>query len=152
MEVNYVVEVKFYENVEDSFLKFAVVVAKYNGKWVFCKHRERDTYEVSGGHREKNEKIIDTAKRELFEETGAYEYDIRPVCVYSVIGKNRVNDSGQESYGMLYYADIKTFKKLPKSEIEKVCLFDNFPRKWTYPLIQPKLISKVQNCIFNNIA
>ncbi|MDD3223658.1 MAG: NUDIX domain-containing protein [Clostridium sp.] len=140
-------KVKFYEDVEDSLLKFAVIVAKYNGKWVFCKHKERSTYEVPGGHREENETIIDTAKRELFEETGAYKYDIRPVCIYSVIGKTRVNNSGLESYGMLYYAEVKIFKKLPESEIEKVCLFDSLPIEWTYPLIQPKLIDKVQNYI-----
>ena len=37
------VEVNFYEQVEDSLLKFAVILAKTGGKWVFCKHRERDT-------------------------------------------------------------------------------------------------------------
>lgn len=36
--------VKFYEAVDDSLLKFAVIVAKSNGKWVFCKHKERNTY------------------------------------------------------------------------------------------------------------
>ena len=44
-------EVKFYKSVEDSLLKFAVIVAKHNGKWIFCKHKERSTYEVPGGHR-----------------------------------------------------------------------------------------------------
>lgn len=39
-------EVKFYESVDDSLLKFAVIIAKSGGKWVFCKHRERDTYEL----------------------------------------------------------------------------------------------------------
>lgn len=29
-------EVKFYDTVEDKLLKFAVIVAKSNGKWVFC--------------------------------------------------------------------------------------------------------------------
>ncbi|AAK78982.1 8-oxo-dGTP diphosphatase [Clostridium acetobutylicum] len=145
-------EVKFYKGVEDSLLKFAVIVARHNGKWVFCKHRERSTYEVPGGRREENELILDTAKRELFEETGACEYAIKPICVYSVIGKTRVNNSGQESYGMLYYSDIKTFGKLPKSEIEKVCLFENLPTKWTYPLIQPKLIDKVKNYILCSIS
>ncbi|WP_035302401.1 NUDIX domain-containing protein [Clostridium sp. DL-VIII] len=145
-------EVKFYNSIDDSLLKFAVIVAKHNGKWVFCKHRERNKYEVPGGHREENEAILDTAKRELFEETGACEYEIKEICVYSVIGKTRVNDSGQESYGMLYYADIKAFENLPKSEIEKVCLFENLPTEWTYPLIQPKLIDKVQKLIFGSIT
>ena len=44
-------EVKFYDTVDDSLLKFAVIIARAAGKWVFCKHRERDTYEFPGGHR-----------------------------------------------------------------------------------------------------
>ena len=58
-------EVKFYDSVDDSLLKFAVIVSQSNGKWVFCKHKERDTYEVPGGHREAGESILETAKREL---------------------------------------------------------------------------------------
>ena len=64
-------EVKFYDLVDDSLLKFAVIISKSNGKWVFCKHKERNTYEIPGGHREEGETIFETAKRELVEETGA---------------------------------------------------------------------------------
>ena len=85
------VEVKFYDKVEDSLLKFAVIIAKTEGKWIFCKHKERDTLEVPGGHREAGETILETAKRELKEETGAVDFHIRPVCVYSVKGKTRVS-------------------------------------------------------------
>ena len=46
------VEVKFYDQVADELLKFAVIIAKTEGKWVFCKHKERSTYEIPGGHRE----------------------------------------------------------------------------------------------------
>lgn len=60
-------EVKFYDTVDDSFLKFAVIISQSNGKWVFCKHKERDTYEAPGGHREAGEDIIETAKRELLK-------------------------------------------------------------------------------------
>ena len=55
---------------DDDLLKFAVIISKSNSKWVFCKHRDRDTYEVPGGHREAGELIEDTARRELKEETG----------------------------------------------------------------------------------
>lgn len=71
-------EVKFYDTVDDALLKFAVIISKSNGKWVMCKHKERDTYEVPGGHREDGEDILDTAKRELQEETGADNYIILP--------------------------------------------------------------------------
>ena len=137
-------EVKFYEDVDDKLLEFAVIISKSQGKWVFCKHKERDTYEVPGGRREGNEAILDTAKRELNEETGAIDFSIKKICVYSVIGKTRVNESGDESYGMLYYADIKEFEKELHSEIEKIVLLDELPTKWTYPLIQPVLIEEFQ--------
>lgn len=140
-------QVKFYENIQDELLKFAVIVSKSNGRWVFCKHKERTTYECPGGHREENETILQTAERELTEETGASEFYIRPVCVYSVTGKTRVNKSGDESYGMLYYADIKSFDYGLHSEIEKVELFDELPEEWTYPQIQPLLFAEVQRRI-----
>lgn len=137
-------KVNFYDSVDDDLLKFAVIIAKTNGKWVFCKHRERDTYEIAGGHREQGEDILTTAKRELIEETGALDFSIVPICVYSVIGKNRVNDTGEETFGMLYYAEIKSFEKELHSEMEKVVLFDELPTEWTYPQIQPLLIEEYE--------
>lgn len=135
-------EVKFYENVNDELLKFAVIIAKHQDKWVFCKHKERDTYEIPGGHREQGESIIEAAKRELTEETGAIDFKIEPVCVYSVTGKNRVNITGEETFGMLYYAEISSFSEKLYSEIERIELFDELPEKWTYPFIQPVLIKE----------
>lgn len=136
------VQVNFYETVDDALLKFAVIIAKKDGKWVFCKHRERDTWECPGGHRETGEDINDTARRELYEETGAIDFEIIPVCVYSVIAEDNFN--GEESYGMLYYANINKIEEELHSEIEKIITTDNLPTHWTYPLIQPKLLAEVQ--------
>lgn len=33
-------QVNFYEKVNDELLKFAVIISKSDGKWVFCKHKE----------------------------------------------------------------------------------------------------------------
>ncbi|MCI8858443.1 MAG: NUDIX domain-containing protein [Lachnospiraceae bacterium] len=140
-------KVNFYEEIEDSLLKFAVIVAKSQRKWVFCKHKDRITLEIPGGHREKRESILQTAKRELKEETGAIDFSIKPICVYSVTGKNRVNESGNEIFGMLYYADIQTFESKLDSEIEKIELLDELPTAWTYPQIQPLLLAEVQRRI-----
>ena len=138
------IEVNFYDEVDDSLLEFAVIISKSNGKWVFCKHKERDTFEVPGGHRETGEKIEDTAVRELKEETGAVDFNIKPVCVYSVKGKTRVNENAaKESFGMLYAAEIFSFEEI-HSEIEKIVLSDDLIHQWTYPLIQPKLISEAK--------
>lgn len=136
-------EVKFYDSVDDSLLKFAVIVAQSGGKWVFCKHKERDTYECPGGHREAGEDIDDTARRELYEETGAVDYSIQPICIYSVTAPNQFD--GDETFGKLYFADITTFEDELHSEIERIELFDDLPIKWTYPQIQPLLVREVIN-------
>ena len=73
---------------------------------------------------------------------GATDFTIEPVCVYSVTGKNRVNDTGEEMYGMLYFAHISKFEADLHSEMEKVFLFEELPTEWTYPLIQPLLIKE----------
>ena len=65
------ISVEFHNTVDDSLLKFAVILSRYQGKWLFCQHRDRDTYECPGGRREAGEKIEHTARRELYEETGA---------------------------------------------------------------------------------
>ncbi len=135
-------KVKFYDTADDALLKFAVIISKFGNKLVFCKHKERNTFEVPGGHREAGETILDAAKRELKEETGALEFTIKPVCVYSVTGKNRLNDTGDEMFGMLYFAEITKFEKELHSEIEKVFMFDEIPSELTYPLIQPELIKE----------
>ena len=136
------VEVKFYDQIDDSLLKFAVIIAKTDDKWVFCKHQKRNTFEVPGGHREPCELIDDAAKRELYEETGATDYTLKRVCVYSVTAKDNFN--GEETFGMLYFADIFSFEKELHSEIEKIIITDRLVNDWTYPLIQPKLIEEAR--------
>lgn len=135
-------KVNFYEETEDELLRFAVIIARTADKYIFCKHKDRDTLEIPGGHRESGEAVFDTAKRELYEETGAVDFDIKPICVYSVIKEG--NFDGQESFGMLYYAEIRSFEKELHSEIEKIVITDKLPEYWTYPDIQPKLIEEAK--------
>ena len=127
--------VKFYDEINDELLKFAVIVAKSENKWVFCKHKERTTYEIPGGHREAGETIRETAERELREETGAVEFDMKQVGVYSV--KTEEN----ETFGMLFAAEIFLFEDI-HSEIESILITDDLVEQWTYPLIQPRLLEE----------
>jgi 8-oxo-dGTP diphosphatase len=124
--------------VNDEELKFAVIVSKYKGKFVYARHKERETWEVPGGHRELNEDIDETAARELKEETGAAKFDIEAIGDYSV---KRENDD--ISYGRLYYAEIEELGELPNLEIGEIKLFENMPEKLTYPEIQPVLLYEV---------
>ncbi|WP_053985059.1 NUDIX hydrolase [Niameybacter massiliensis] len=128
-------EVKFYDvnEIEDSLLFAAVIVAQYKGKWILCKHKERDTWEVPGGHREESESILETAKRELYEETGAKQFDIVPICAYSL-----------RRYAMLFFAEITVLDDLPPSEIERIEFFTEIPTHLTYPLLHSQLIDKVK--------
>jgi 8-oxo-dGTP diphosphatase len=67
-------QVNFHASVSDDLLKVAAIVSRYNNKWVLCREKTRNTFEIPGGHREPHESILETAKRELYEETGATEY------------------------------------------------------------------------------
>lgn len=48
-----------------------LVIAKWNGKWLLTKHRERGI-EFPGGKVENGETLLEAAAREVFEETGAH--------------------------------------------------------------------------------
>lgn len=130
--------VRFYDSIDDELIKFAVIISRSKGKWVFCKHKDRTTLEVPGGHREQGETADETAERELKEETGAIDFTITPICIYSVAE----TEKSEETYGMLYHAEINAFDPELHSEIERIYLTDTLPDNWTYPLIQPELIQE----------
>ena len=78
---------------------------------------------MPGGHREAGENILETAKRELQEETGAIKFEIKPICVYSVTGKTRVNDTGEETFGLLCFSEITEFAKELHSKWRRLFLW-----------------------------
>lgn len=131
------IDVKFFDTVDDSLLKFAVIMARYGNGWLFCRHKQRTTWEIPGGHREPGEAIDDTARRELYEETGAAAFDLKKIGAYGVCSEDEI------TYGMLYYADVRELRTLPpEMEIDEIMVSDGLPENLTYPLIQPALYEK----------
>ena len=130
--------------IQDEKLKYAVIVCSYKHQIVMVRHKQRTTIEIPGGHRERGESIMACAKRELWEETGAVNFDIQPRYVYGV-----KKDGEEESFGMLYTALITSFEDIPiTSEIKERMLYDELPNtqdvSWTYPWIQPYLYEAVK--------
>lgn len=134
-------EIEFYDRniIDNEKLLYAIVVSRYKDKWIFVKHKERDTWEIPAGHREPNEDINYTAERELFEETGAKEFKITYVNDYSL------NINGEKSYAALFYAEIYSLGELPNFEIGEAKEFDDIPNNLTYSNIQPYLFNKVKD-------
>ena len=134
---------KIYRLNELQQYKYVVVLSVYKGKIMLSRHKARTTWETQGGHIEPGETPLEAAKRELYEETGALEFDIEPICIYSVTAPDNLNH-GEESFGMLFFADIRRFEAELHSEIDKIVITDRFPERWTYPDIQPHLIEEAK--------
>lgn len=115
--------------------KYVVVLSEYDGKIVLSRHKERTTWETQGGHIETGETPLDAAKRELFEESGATEYDIKPLCDYRAWNE----ETGHGANGVVFHAVIHEFGAMPKSEMAEICEFTELPENLTYPAITPVL-------------
>lgn len=133
--------VTFYNphEVNDADLAYAVIVSRYKDQWVYVRHRDRRTWEIPGGKRNPGESILETAHRELKEETGASHYELTDLGVYCV---------AHTSFGALYFAEITCFKGHLENEIAEVAFFDTPPTDLTYPEIQPYLMAHVKEKLF----
>ena len=117
---------------------YTVIFARHKDKWLFCRAKTRDVFETSGGTIEPPETPMENARRELFEETGAFKFDIKSAFDYSVIRE------GQESNGQVFYAVVHTLSQMPDYEMAEVGLFDTLPDKLRFPEITPVLFAHLQ--------
>lgn len=118
--------------------KYVVICSHFQGKWLLSKHRERDTWEMQGGHIETGETPLDAAKRELYEESGVRDADLYYICDYEGY---RSQDS---TNGAVFLALIHKLGCLPESEMEKTGLFDKLPHNLTYPYVAPAFAGQAE--------
>lgn len=131
-------KIEFYDlSFHNDELKFVVINARYRDEWIFVRHKERDTWEFPGGHIEKGEIPDKAAGRELYEETGAVEFELIPICNYSV----EINEI--KNYGRLYYAHVEKLDVLGDFEIAEIITKNELPTKLTYERIIPVLRKRV---------
>jgi 8-oxo-dGTP diphosphatase len=139
-------KVKFFDPgyKPDIKLTYSVIVAKYGDYWLFVRHHKRETWEIPGGHIEKNESADEAAGRELMEETGAVDFKLECVATYSV------QKNGETGFGRLYLADIIKVGPVPDtSEIAEVKMMASLPANLTHPDIQPQLFERILEHIKN---
>jgi 8-oxo-dGTP diphosphatase len=132
-------EINFYDPlfIPESKLTYSIISARYRNSWIFVRHHKRTTWEIAGGHIEKEETSFEAAGRELMEETGALKFNLECIATYSV------TLDGETGWGRLYIAEVFEIGPIPDvSEIAEIVLSNHLPENLTHPDIQPHLFTR----------
>jgi 8-oxo-dGTP diphosphatase len=131
---------------DEKDIHFVIITANYNksDRWIFVKKKGSATWELPAGHKEVGESVLQAAKRELFEETGAKEYTMEVLTDYTLKTSNSVG------VGRVFIAIVKSLGELPDSEIEKCLISNEFPLPHTYPKLQNKILEFAKNYLRRN--
>jgi 8-oxo-dGTP diphosphatase len=123
--------------LEDQKLTYVVMGARYQDKWIFVRHRDRQTWEMPAGHIEAGESADRAAVRELFEEAGVVKSSLEVICDYEVTVGTKVE------YGRLYGVTVYEMEPQKEFEIEELLLSSGLPQSLTYPDVQTILFQRV---------
>jgi 8-oxo-dGTP diphosphatase len=130
--------------------KYVVTFARYKNQWIICKHKNRTTWETSGGHIETGETPLEAAKRELYEETGSIDFEINPICDYWACDEPHETNEITWANGQVFLANVKEIGPLPDNEMECISFFETYPQNLTYPNITNELLPYIINEINRN--
>ncbi len=110
-------------------LLITFMVIRHGGTFLLVFHRQRQTWEMPGGHIEDGESARDCAVRELFEETGqrVEHLDFRAVLKYRAPSDSRIYWGIHQGlyYGTLFSGELPspvTFRE--NDEIERITYWD----------------------------
>ncbi|MFP4555747.1 MAG: NUDIX domain-containing protein [Bacteroidales bacterium] len=134
--------ITFYDlSSQAEVFNYVVIAASYNGSWVWVRKKGMQEWEMPTGHVEIDEKPEEAARRELWEESGAVEFELYPVCDFSIEHGTR------KSHNRLFYAQVTQMGELPNFEMEEVSLRKTLPDKCTYGNVHPVLLDKVMRML-----
>ena len=120
---------------------YVVICTFYKDRIILSRQKKKQTWETQGGHIEEGESPIETARRELFEESGIRDAAIIPVCDYYGY------DATSHANGMVFAAIVHELGSLPNSEMAEVKTFDHFPEELSYPFVTPVLFEECRKRI-----
>ena len=117
---------------------YVVILSRMDGQFLLSRHKQRTTWEFQGGHIEPGETPLQAAKRELFEESGAVDFGIEPLCDYWAGSE----DGGSGACGVVFAAQIWKLGPLPESEMAETKRFGTLPENLTYPAITAAIMGR----------
>lgn len=79
----YACELSFEKNFFPIKSRHILVISQYKGEWILTKHSKRGL-EFPGGKVEAGESLLDAARREVYEETGAHVKELEWFAEYMV--------------------------------------------------------------------
>lgn len=82
--------------IDSNEIKYVVMIAEYSNQLIIIRNKQRLLWELPGGKKEQYEDLIQAASRELYEETGATQFELTPFAVYLMNG----------SYGMMFFVKV----------------------------------------------
>ena len=99
-----------------SDISFVVIFANYQGKWGYCFHKRRASFEHPGGHVEPGESPMQAARRELYEESGIKDCKLTPLWDYEQIWEDGTEKRSSGMKGTY----IKVLNDMVFDEVEKL--------------------------------
>ena len=114
------------KNAFSSSPDHVLVILRYGDRWVLTNHPKRG-WEFPGGKREPGERIEETAKREVWEETGAQIESLHYIAQY------QVEDGTHSFVKNVYFAHaVAIEKKADYMETNGAIFLDELPSEFSH--------------------